>query len=250
MPDATLPRELRAVVFDVDGTLYKQPPLRRAMALRLIGAHVAHPFRGLTTLRILSAYRRGQEALREVPGTGGLGAAQLQFACRETGARPDEVQATVTRWMETAPLDLLARHAQPGMQQCIRDLHRRGMKLGVLSDYPADAKLVALGVGEQFHSVLCAQSNEVGVFKPNPRGILVSLERLGAQPPDALYVGDRVDVDAAAARAANVACVILSRRTPRRDDGFLSVRTFDELAHLLAGQHQSSGLSSGAQRHE
>jgi len=37
------------VVFDVDGTLYRQGSLRRAMALRLALAHLFRPVLGLST---------------------------------------------------------------------------------------------------------------------------------------------------------------------------------------------------------
>jgi len=45
-----------AIIFDLDGTLYHQSRLRRAMLLRLLRAHVSRPLEGLRTARILSAY--------------------------------------------------------------------------------------------------------------------------------------------------------------------------------------------------
>ncbi len=233
MPDATLPTALRAVVFDVDGTLYRQGPVRRAMAGRLVRAYLPRPMEGLTTMRILSAYRRGQESLRDSSTSGDMAQAQLQYACQATGASPAQVLGAVARWMEQAPLDLLATHAQPGMQTLVRSLRARGIKLGVLSDYPAEAKLAAMGVGGLFDAVLCAQEPAVGAFKPNPRGILVALERLGVAPGEALYVGDRAEVDAAAARAAGVACAILSGQQTAPDPGYLAVVSFAELARRI-----------------
>jgi putative hydrolase of the HAD superfamily len=234
------------VVFDVDGTLYRQGALRRAMALRLVRAHLHRPLAGLTTMRILSAYRRGQEALRDAPASGDIAQAQLRFASRATGATPADVQATVSRWMEEAPLDLLGRNARPGMQAFVRELRGRGIRLGVLSDYPADAKLEALGVGGLFDSVLCAQSPDVGVFKPDPRGILVSLDRLGVAPADALYVGDRPEVDAAAARAAGVACAILTSEGATHGSAFLAVPSFAVLSQLIARHLDTSDIGRGA----
>ena len=246
MPETSLPRHLRAVVFDVDGTLYRQGALRRAMAVRLVRAHLHRPLAGVTTMRILAAYRRGQEALRDARGTGDIAQAQLRLASEATGAPTADVQALVTRWMDEAPLTLLADLAQPGMQAFVRDLRVRGIKLGVLSDYPAEAKLSALGVGGLFDSVLCAQAPEVGVFKPDPRGILVSLERLGVAPANALYVGDRADVDAVAARAAGVVCAILTAEKPTHDAGFLAVQSFAELGQLISRHFETSDIPSGA----
>jgi phosphoglycolate phosphatase-like HAD superfamily hydrolase len=73
----------------------------------------------------------------------------------------------------------------------------------------------------------------VAAFKPNPRGILVALERLGVAPGEALYVGDRAEVDAAAARAAGVACAILSGLKAAPDAAYLAVASFAELAHRI-----------------
>ena len=87
-----------------------------------------------------------------------------------------------------------------------------GIRLGALSDYPADAKLQALGIRDQFEVVLSAQSPEVGVFKPHPGGLEAVLDRMRVSVNQALYVGDREEVDAAAAEAAGLACAILTTR--------------------------------------
>ena len=56
MPDLRVTHPVvKAVIFDVDGTLYRQRPLRRAMAVRLVAGHLLHPIRGMRTARILAA---------------------------------------------------------------------------------------------------------------------------------------------------------------------------------------------------
>ena len=44
----------------------------------------------------------------------------------------------------------MARAIQPGLTEFLRACKVRGLRLGVLSDYPAEAKLRALGVAELF----------------------------------------------------------------------------------------------------
>src|SRR4051794_27917870 len=90
---------LKAIVFDVDGTLYRQSPLRRAMALRLLYAHAVRPLEGLRTFRVLSAYRKAQEHLRDGGVSADLAEAQLRFACERTKAERSFVAACVERWM-------------------------------------------------------------------------------------------------------------------------------------------------------
>jgi putative hydrolase of the HAD superfamily len=227
---------LKAIVFDVDGTLYRQSPLRRAMALRLLSAHVWQPLQGLRTFRLLSAYRKAQEHLRlgtDGPSTD-LAEAQLRFACERTKTERAFAAACVERWMEREPLDLIGPCVRPGLLEFIQVCKTRGLRLGVLSDYPAEAKLEALGLGGLFDVVLCAQAPDIGAFKPHPRGLQVALERLGASAADSLYVGDRPEVDAVAAAAAGVRCAIIARPAGATiDRTWMEVAEYAQLREVL-----------------
>lgn len=225
---------LKALIFDIDGTLYRQGPLRRAMFAQIIRLHAMHPLRGWRTVRILSAYRRAQEVLRTDQATVNVAAAQIRLTCERTNVDQRSVSECVERWMEQEPLAFLPRCAQPGVFEFLRACKARGLRLGALSDYPAEAKLQALGLGGLFDEVLCAQAPDVDAFKPNPRGLLVMLKRLESSPEESLYVGDRIDVDAATAEAARVPCAILTQRRPS-DIAGASVRVsgFPQLQDLL-----------------
>jgi FMN phosphatase YigB (HAD superfamily) len=234
VPELTHDRvPVRAVIFDLDGTLYRQAPLRRAMAWRLVRAHVMHPIRGFRTARVLTAYRRAQEELRGGADSLDLAEAQLDLTAEWTGLDRANVSRLVGRWMESAPLDLLVRVRQPGLQETLETLRAWGLRLGVLSDYRAEPKLEALGVAGMFDVVLCAQQPEIGVFKPNPRGLHVALERLGVAAGEALYVGDRADVDAATAAAARVPCLILTPDAAVHQAGYASAASLREITDLL-----------------
>ncbi|HLZ22617.1 MAG TPA: HAD family hydrolase [Ktedonobacterales bacterium] len=205
---------LRGIVFDLDGTLYRQRPLRKAMLWRLLRAYATRPLSLLRTLRVLGAYRQAQEHLRQSVAAPtarpDLAEAQLRLTCERTHAQPAFVAACVARWMDQEPLTILARYLQPGLLDFLRACQARGLRLGVLSDYPAEAKLRALGLGDRFDVVLAAQSPEVGVFKPHPRGLLLAAERLGVRPDECVYVGDRAEVDGPAAEAAGMPCFIVT----------------------------------------
>src|SRR5262245_17269965 len=108
------PNALKAVVFDIDGTLYRQGPLRRAMLFRLLAAHIVRPVGGWRTLTALRAYRHAQEQLRG-DASGNVAAAQVGLACERARLDRDTVAQTVERWMEREPLAILRRHVQPGL---------------------------------------------------------------------------------------------------------------------------------------
>ena len=202
----------RAVVFDVDGTLYAQSPVRRGMMVRLARTYVTRPVAAVRTMRVLAAYRRAQEALRESGFEGDVAAEQLRRAATASGLNPEDVGALVEHWMETAPLDLVAVNPRVGLRDVLDELARSGVALGVVSDYPADRKLAALGIADRFDVVISAQDPRVQAFKPNPKGLLLALCELGVATEDALYVGDRAEVDGAVAAAAHVRCVLIGRQ--------------------------------------
>jgi HAD superfamily hydrolase (TIGR01509 family) len=205
---------IKAVVFDLDGTLYHQSPVRRTMAWRLARHYWQRPAAGWRTARALQAYRRAQERLRHDGGDGGPGR-QLDEACRLSGQTAAVVREAVEAWMERAPLTVLPGHVRAGARDVLARARARGVRLGLLSDYPAADKLRALQLADLFDVVVTAQDVDVQRFKPDPRGLQVTLARLGVAPADALYVGDRPDVDGETARRAGVGCVIVAETGQR-----------------------------------
>jgi putative hydrolase of the HAD superfamily len=224
---------LKALVFDIDGTLYRQGPLRRKIFSRLAWTHLAQPIHGWRTVHVLRAYRHAQEDLRSRAVPGEIAAAQIALTCERAKVDREVVTECVTRWMEHEPLRFLAQCLQPGVMEFLQTCRRRGLSLGALSDYPAEAKLQALGLSDLFDVVLCAQAPEVNAFKPDPRGLLVALERLGAPPTEALYIGDRADVDAPTAEAAGVRCAIVTRRPTAKAGGHIEVSGYSQLGDVL-----------------
>jgi beta-phosphoglucomutase-like phosphatase (HAD superfamily) len=223
---------LKAVILDVDGTLYRQGPLRRQMLLRLLKAHAVRPVAGFRTFRALQAYRHAQEHLREALSEDGA-ARQLQLASERARLPVAVVAQSVERWMEQEPLALLRGCLQPAVEAFLHACRDAGVTLAALSDYPPDAKLEAMGLKSLFSATFCAQTRDIGVFKPHPKGILVALERLGVSPDHAIYVGDRADVDGAAAHAAGIACAILTDQPGSATDRHVSVASFGELRARL-----------------
>jgi HAD superfamily hydrolase (TIGR01509 family) len=227
------PAGLKAVVLDVDGTLYHQGPLRREMTWRLLRAHAANPLKGLRTIRVLLAYRKAQELLRSGPARSDLAEEQIRLACERTGAERAFVSSCVERWIQREPLSCVQRFARPGLRDFLQACKARDLRLGIVSDYPAEAKLAALGLAGVFDAVICTQAAEVGAFKPHARGLQVARERLGARAAEVLYVGDRAEVDAAAAAAAGMPCAIFARKPSANGRAWMEVTEFSQLHDVV-----------------
>jgi HAD superfamily hydrolase (TIGR01549 family) len=219
---------IRGLIFDVDGTLYRQLPVRAAMLCRLLSHCLAEPFDGLQTLRFLHEYRRAQEELR----AGGSAADQLQRACERLQIDPRWASECAEKWMTHYPLALIRRAAYRELAPLLAKARTAGLRLGVFSDYPAEQKLQALGIAEYFSAVLSAADVRVRAFKPHPSGLLAVASDLGLQPCEAAYVGDRPEIDAAAAKNAGVRCFILRARQSANVE-WTPIPNYEALARLL-----------------
>ena len=199
---------IKAVLFDLDGTLYRQGPMRALMAAELATLPLAGPLKASRRLKALQAYRAAQERLRD-GAAAGPAATQAEAAAEASGLPVAEVEILVAEWMIRRPLKYLQFCRRPGVPDLLDRLGRAGIRAGILSDYPAAEKLRALGLEGRFAPVLCATDREIGAFKPSPRGFLRACEVWRLAPADVLYVGDRIEVDAAGAAAAGMRCVII-----------------------------------------
>jgi FMN phosphatase YigB (HAD superfamily) len=230
----TQPPELAAIIFDVDGTLYDQAFVRRRMAAALISAHLSRPGKGLALLRFLKAYRKAQESLRgaNLPGTAAQ--RQLAVACEQSRTDPRTAQAYLDRWFHATPLPYVRAAIRPGLADFLSAAKSHGMKLGVVSDYPATAKLEALGLNGFFAAVVSAGDPGVSGFKPDPSGLLLCAQQLGVSPRQVLYLGDRPEMDAECARRAGATAAILEKTHPSSSrEAYLSVPTFAVLQQKL-----------------
>ena len=162
-------RSVRAVLFDLDGTLYRQGRLRSLMALELLTLPLEGPGTPWQRLRALKAYRTAQEQLR---GRSRLASAheQRELAAAASGLSVADVDALVSEWMIRRPLKYLPLCRASGLETLLARLEQGGLKVGILSDYPAEAKLQAMGLADRFSPVLYTADPEIGALKPNPRG--------------------------------------------------------------------------------
>ncbi len=93
------------MLLDVDGTLYRQPPLRARMMLELFNFILSHPVQGVKTAYLLREFRVNRESLRGTPGPHGS-LEQIQYEQTATRMRVPVtlVRDTVEEWIMQRPL--------------------------------------------------------------------------------------------------------------------------------------------------
>lgn len=90
---------------------------------------------------------------------------------------------------------------------------RQVARTGLITNGPTDIqqpKIDLLEIEHHFEVVLISES--VGVWKPDPAIFQMALEQVGAEPHEAIYVGDSPIADVPGARAAGITSVWMNRR--------------------------------------
>jgi putative hydrolase of the HAD superfamily len=112
-------------------------------------------------------------------------------------------------------------------------LRESGYKVGVVTEgVPVKqwAKLIWLGLGDFFHTVVVASDEKTR--KPSPKAYLEAAKNLNLRPSDCVVVGDRLDKDIAGAKKAGMISVQLVRESA----AIISPSGSDETPDYLIGK--------------
>ena len=189
MTDATTPR-FDTFVFDLDGTLLDTLPdlvvLTNAV-LRECG------FPERTSAEVLSYVGNGVKA--------------LMYQAVPQDADEEAVEAAMRRWKELYPqYGYRLTKAYEGIPETVAELERRGARLGVLSNkFDAGVQEVVGVYLPDLFAVAHGESADIP-RKPDPTGLLRTIEELGSVPERTVYVGDSTG-DVAVARNAGTYAV-------------------------------------------
>lgn len=202
--DACRRTGIRAVIFDVDGTLYHQRPVRLRMAARMAGYYGTRP-RRLSELKGILAFRklREEEAYQTVSQED-----QIREAARRAGI-PDAsaLEKAIQHWMFSAPLREIAAHPKKEVISFLRRMQAEGRKIIIYSDYAAEEKLKALQLEPD--AVYYPGTAGMRELKPSRESMNLILSREGLRPDQAMMVGDREEKDGRSAELAGMPFVIV-----------------------------------------
>ena len=215
--------DYRAVVFDLDGTLYYQRRLRITMALRLLRYYAGHPLR-IKELLIVKEFRSVRERWDSIGGTssaaskeaqaGSLDQAQYAYVAAKMKTTAPHVERTVQTWIYENPLSALKKSKDEEIGRLMEALRAKGIQVLVFSDYPAEEKLAALEL--QADGIYSASDERLMELKPSPKGLLLIMQDFGLEPEELLMIGDRYSRDGMAAVNAGVDYLILEKQPRKR----------------------------------
>lgn len=247
--DGVRSQEIRAVVFDLDGTLrHNQPGSTDFFIDHAVRLGVqATPEQRRQAVRWSHYYwAQSEELLADFKTYESTGAAfwhnyarrQLEaLGCSAGCSRTLAAPLFETMQNVYQPEDWVAEDVRPTLDR----LREAGLRLAVLSNRrePCQAYLETLELAEFFDLALVA--GEVNVWKPDPGIFTAALARLETAAGETLYLGDNYYADILGARGAGLPAVLLDPDEIFAEIDCPKIKQVGELPSLL-NQISLSGL--------
>ena len=178
--------DYKAWVLDMDGTLYYQLPVRICMAFELLFYYLFRPNK-ISDLVSVYKYRKKNEK----------GELQKQ-------------DVNITVWMQKKPKKYVRFFRDRKLIKQAQTMQRRGVKTVVYSDYPLTEKLEALSPFQPDFA-FSAGDAEIQCLKPDNKGLLHIVKVLNLPVEDIVFIGDRLEKDAACAQKTGMDYLVLNR---------------------------------------
>ena len=191
-----LPDSIKAVVFDLDGTLIDSEADLRAAVNRVFDEIGRRP---ITRNEVVMMVGDGVPKLveRALEATGGL---------PDDGT--DDVVARFLEFYEGHATDL--SQPFPGAQDILRELVAAGARIGLCTNKPEATcfpVLEALDLRRYFAIVICGDT--LDYRKPDPRHVYHTLDTMGAERNETAFIGDS-EADIQAANNAGLPSVLVT----------------------------------------
>ncbi|MCK4614790.1 MAG: HAD-IA family hydrolase [Thermoplasmata archaeon] len=211
---------VRAVLFDVDSTFYSYP----LMALILIWKY--WPFIPFNAVLMLVRRR-----LRKMGLQGDFRSKQAEMFSRYLHIPK--------RWGERYLDYVVYRHwnqnfahvpPRKGLREFLDFLVENGIAIGIISDYPPEAKVRQLGLWDYPWELMIDCERE-GALKPDTHAFEKAIDRLQLPPEKVMYVGDkyRCDVRAPASIGMKTAWLTWRRKSGKGPEPDIYFRNFRDL---------------------
>jgi putative hydrolase of the HAD superfamily len=197
---------IKAVSFDLDGTLYPNYRLYR----RLIPFLLIHPlfYRAFNLVRHKLHSPQWTETA-PAPGSSFYDEqASLMAAILRQELKPvrEKAERVIYRRWEAL---FFGVKPFPHVRETLAAFRNAGLRLAILSDFPPGRKISLLGLDDFFELVLSTE--ETGRLKPSPVPFAALAESLNMEAQEILYVGNNPSCDAAGARLAGMKTALIKR---------------------------------------
>lgn len=209
---------LSAVAFDIDGTMYSN----RDMYIRSARYLVSH-------YRFLRGFARMRKQIRDIYPILDFKTTQAEILGGILRIDPVAAKLLIDRWINSE-LDSVYQKLSPFryLRDCIEELRKSGLRLGVLSDFPVGEKLDYLGFTDMWDCII--SSADVGYLKPRPEPFRALCKGLDASPEQIVYIGNNYEYDIMGAADSGLKTAHLTRIRRRKSVANIEFSDYRRLA--------------------
>lgn len=239
------PNGIRAIFYDLDGTLRASVPLGREAFARQAAALGLETSAAIARRAAIWEHRYFAESPEIISDRETFHddsrAFWLNYCSRQLqalGATPEQArtlapQLNAYMGERFRPQDIIFED----VHETLRTLRQAGYFLGIMSNRfePYSDYLNERGLGELFDLVVYA--GEAGIRKPNPEVFHFMLNKAGFSPAESMYVGDNYFADVIGARRAGMLPVLFDREQLFESPDCPVITAHVQILELLAGRN-------------
>jgi len=216
---------IKAVAFDIDGTLYPDYRL-----------YIRMPFYFIGHLPFFLKYNKVRKTLHKTAPLGDFYEFQSRLLAEEMHVSVDEARDQISNYCYKGLIPYFEK-IKPYKDSISTALafKEAGLKIAILSDFPPEQKGSIWGLRDACDVVMGTE--ECGALKPSIYPFRILAEKLGVKPEEVLYVGNSNRYDVAGSNAAGMKSAFILKgwkklfgiKNPDADISFSNYRQLREI---------------------
>ncbi len=224
--------EIKAVGFDIDGTLYPN----FSMYLRSVGSFLSHP-------GIYYHFGKIRKEIREIDYIGDFRKKQSVLLACSMKIGTNKASEIMERYLYQRWLYIFKGvKTFKNVRPVLLSLKREGLKLGAMSDLPVQNKMHFLGLSDLMD--FSFSSEDTGHLKPHSAPFTTLVSRFGVKPGEILYVGNNYKYDILGAKKVGLRAAHLVRKPEPDSQADFSFHSFLDLRNWIFSQNRGGSWNS------
>jgi len=225
-----MPMKLKAVLFDLGGTLIQTPSISEIMKQMLEAKGILRPIEEIE--------KAWEEADTNMGGYKNLPVLREEFWIKWNSKILETLgvhknQKTLATYIFEFWWDYANARLYPEVMKVLQRLRKRGLKLGIVTNglkIDIDKLLPQVRLTNTFDIVVVIDS--VGKMKPDKDIFLHALKKLDVKPHEALFIGNQIEEDYNGPRNAGMKALLIDREN-KSEENVHKIRSLEEIFEKL-----------------